>query len=137
LIPALNTEYAFSFSVDNELQQEMGRKLSVGEAHYGHTLTSSSFTFEGVRCILIDDSLGNVFVAVEEADTIRVIRNVGTINYTTGRLTVGTTFKISGYEGNYIELRLKTLSKNIQSKTNTIIAIDPLDVTVTAVGVKQ
>jgi hypothetical protein len=137
IIPTLNEGYAFTVSMDNALQQEQGRKLSVSETHFGHTFTSSSFIFDGVRCILVDDSIGNVFIAVEEADTIRVIRSVGSLNYNTGVLTVGKSFIISSYEGNYIELRFKTLSKNIQSKTNTIIAIDPLDVTVTAIGVKQ
>lgn len=137
IMPTLNEGYTFTVSTDNALQQEQGRKLSVSETHFGHTLTSSSFIFDGVRCILVDDSIGNVFIAVEEADTIRVIRTVGSLNYDTGVLTVGKSFNISSYEGNYIELRFKTSSKNIQSKTNTIIAIDPLDVTVTAVGVKQ
>lgn len=137
ITPLLNQNYAFSVTVDNELQQETGRKLSVAETHYGHTLTSSTFTYNGVRCLLVDDSLGNVYIAVEEASLIRVLRSVGTLNYNTGVLTIGTSFNISGYEGNYIELRFKTLSKNIESKTNTIIAIDPLDVTVRAVGVKQ
>jgi hypothetical protein len=137
IAPLLNADYAFSVSVDNALQTEMGKKLSTTEAHYGHTLTSSSFTYDGVRCQLIDDSLGNVFIAVEEADTIRVIRRVGTLDYQIGVLTVESSFNVSGYEGNYIELKFKTASKNIESKTNTILAIDSLDVNVTAVGVKQ
>jgi len=137
ITPTLNTDYAFSVSVDNVLQTEMGKKLSASEAHYGHTLTSSSFTYDGVRCQLIDDSLGSVFIAVEEADTIRVIRRVGTLDYQTGVLTVESSFNVSSYEGNYIELKFKTASKNIESKTNTILAIDSLDVSVAAVGVKQ
>lgn len=137
IIPELNVEYAFTINVNNPLQTETGKKLSLSEAHYGHTLTSSTFVYDGVRCQLIDDSLGNVFIAVEEGNTIRVIRNVGTLNYDNGQLTVGTSFNISSYDGNYIELRFKTKSKNIESKTNTIIVIDPLDVTVSAVGVKQ
>jgi hypothetical protein len=137
IVPVLNAEYSFNITVDNELQTETGKKLSVAETHFGHTLTSSTFIFDGVRCELIDDSLGNVFVAVEEGGTIRVIRKVGELDYNTGRLVVDTTFNVSGYDGNYIELRFKTKSKNIVSKTNTIIAIDSLDVSVTAVGVKQ
>lgn len=137
VFPLLNQEYAFTVTVDNKLQQEQGRKLAVTEAHFGHTLTSSAFTCDGVRCLLIDDSLGNVYIAVEEATTIRALRIVGTLDYETGTLNVNTSFNISAYEGNYIELRFKTLSRNIVSKTNTIIAIDPLDVTVTAVGVRQ
>lgn len=135
--PRLNEGYPFSIVVNNKLQTETGKKLVASESHFGHTLTSSSFTYDGSRCILVDDSLGTVFIALQEAQTIRVLRSVGTINYEDGSVTIGESFNISGYEGNYIELRFKTDSKNIQSKTNTIIAIDSLDVIVSAVGVKE
>ena len=135
--PRLNEGYPFAVVVNNKLQTETGKKLAASEVHYGHTLTSSSFVYDNSRCILIDDSLGNVYIALQEASTIRVLKSVGTIDYEIGQLTIGDSFVISSYEGNYIELRFKTNSKNIQSKTNTILAIDSLDITVTAVGVKE
>jgi len=137
ITPRLNEGYPFTTTVSNKLQTETGKKLTTSETHFGHTLTSSSFTYDGSRCVLIDDSLGSVYIALQEALTIRVLKSVGSINYETGQLTVSDSFNISAYEGNYIELRFKTSSKNIQSKTNTILAIDPLDVVVTAVGVKE
>ena len=135
--PRLNEGYPFAVVVNNKLQTETGKKLTTSEVHYGHTLTSSSFVYDNSRCILVDDSLGNVYIALQEASTIRVLKSVGTIDYEIGQLTIGDSFVISSYEGNYIELRFKTNSKNIQSKTNTILAIDSLDITVTAVGVKE
>lgn len=137
ITPRLNEGYPFTTTVSNKLQTETGKKLTTSETHFGHTLTSSSFIYDGSRCVLIDDSLGSVYIALQEALTIRVLKSVGSINYETGQLTISDSFNISAYEGNYIELRFKTSSKNIQSKTNTILAIDPLDVIVTAVGVKE
>ncbi len=135
--PRLNEGYPFTVTVNNKLQTETGKKLTSSETHYGHTLTSSTFTYDRSRCVLIDDSLGGVYIALQEALTIRVLKSVGSLNYETGQLIISDSFNISAYDGNYIELRFKTSSKNIQSKTNTILAIDPLDVVVTAVGVKE
>jgi hypothetical protein len=77
-----------------------------------------------------------VFIAVEQGSTIGIIKKVGSLDYTTGRLTL-TNFNISDYQGNYITLKVRTLAKNIASVKNTILAIDPADVTVNVVGIKQ
>ena len=137
ITPALNTDYAFSFSVDNKLSTETGIEVTGGEAHYGHTLTSTAFTYQDTRCVFVDDSLGTVYIASEQGNEIRPIRSVGTIDYDTGLVSVGSSFNISAYEGNYIQMIFETFSKNILSKTNTILVIDPLDVDITVVGVKQ
>lgn len=136
VMPRTNYDYSFVVETHNTLQTETGVKLTASEPHYGHTLTSTPFTYQDTTCILVDDTLGNVFIAARQASTIHVIRIVGTINYTTGKVTI-VNFNISSYEGNYIELLFRTLSKNITSTQNAILLIDPIDVSVTAVGVKQ
>ena len=135
--PRTNVSYPFSVSVNNKIVSEEGKKIELAEPHYGHGLTSSYFTFQGSRCSLVDDSLGNVFIALQEGETIRVISAIGTIDYEKGKMTINDTFLISAYEGNYIELIFKTSSKNIESKNNVILNIDSLDVNVTAIGIKQ
>jgi hypothetical protein len=136
VIPVTNTDYSFIVETHNALQSETGVKLTVDEPHFGHTLTSTTFTYQDTACILVDDTLGNVFIAARQASTIQVIRNIGTINYTTGKVTI-VNLNISAYEGNYIKLMFRTLSKNITSTQNAILQIDPIDVFITAVGVKQ
>ena len=136
VVPVTNYDYGFVVETHNVLQTETGVKLTVSEPHYGHTLTSTPFTYQDTACILVDDTLGNVFIAARQASTIQVIRNVGTINYTTGKVTI-VNLNISAYEGNYIKMMFRTLSKNITSTQNAILQIDPIDVSVTAVGVKQ
>jgi len=136
VIPVTNIDYSFIVETHNALQSETGVKLTVDEPHFGHTLTSTTFTYQDTACILVDDTLGNVFIVARQASTIQVIRNVGTINYTTGKVTI-VNLNISAYEGNYIKLMFRTLSKNITSTQNAILQIDPIDVFVTAVGVKQ
>jgi hypothetical protein len=135
--PPTNVPYPFTVSINNQVVAEEGKKLEVDETHYGHGLTSSFFTYEGSRCSLVDDSLGNIHIALQEGETIRIIKKVGTIDYTKGRVVVEETFEVSAYEGNFLELIFKTVSKNLETKNNAILSIDNLDVNVTAVGVKQ
>ena len=136
IVPSLNTDYNFVTYTHNELEPEEGPRINQGEKHYGHTLTSSIFTYNGGRCILVDDSLGDVYIAALRDSFVEPAVKVGTLDYTTGALNVSH-FNISGYQGNYIELIFTTLSHNIQGYKNVLMVIDPLDVTVNVTGVKK
>lgn len=136
LYPQTETDIGYRLQIYNELQTETGLRLAVNEKHFGHTLTSSVFTYQGARCILVDDTLGNVYIAAKQSDRIEVIKSIGSLDYIGGILTL-VNFNISSYEGNYIELIFDTKSKNILGSKNAIIAIDPIDVSVEVQGVKQ
>lgn len=133
VIPTLSTDYSFVVDVQNALQTETGVKLIASEAHYGHTLMTSAFTYLSSRCVMVDDTLGNVFIAALQGDTIQVVIKVGTIDYTDGRIVI-TNLNITSYEGNYIEFKCRTVTGNIFTSRNAILTIDPLDVTVDVVG---
>lgn len=133
--PPVNTSYDIVLSVDNVLSTETGKKLSATEAHYGHTLTTSSFLFEGTTCIFVDDTLGNVYAAAQQGESIQIIKKVGTIDYVTGRVVIGG-INITDYDGAYIEFRFVTQSKNISAVKNAILKIDASDVNVTVNGVR-
>ena len=77
-----------------------------------------------------------MYVAAEQSGTIQILGKIGSINYTTGQMIIDA-FNVSEYEGNYIEFIFQTDSSNITCIKNTIMAIDPIDVTVNVVGVKQ
>ena len=85
---------------------------------------------------MVDDTLGNMYIAAEQGDTITVVKRVGSVNYTTGRVTVSN-FNISDYVGNYVSIKARPLSKNVSTVKNTILAIDMADVNVNVSGVKQ
>lgn len=133
--PPVNTSYDIVLSVDNVLSTETGKKLSATEAHYGHTLTTSPFLFEGTTCIFVDDTLGNVYAAAQQGESIQIIKKVGTIDYVTGRVVIGG-INITDYDGAYIEFRFATQSKNISAVKNAILKIDAGDVNVTVNGVR-
>ena len=136
IIPQTNVDYNFVVETHNELASEIGPRISDTEVHYGHTLTSSLFTYQGTQYTLVDDTLGSVYIASYQGNFIVPTLKVGTINYTTGKLQVQN-FNISSFVGNYLELIFTTKSKNIQGPKNVILAIDPIDVTVTVTGVKK
>lgn len=121
---------------DNPLQTETGVKLKTDEVHYGHTITSTTFTINNIPCILVDDSLGALYVATEEANAVDVLRQVGTVDYTTGKVTINA-LTVDSYAGNYIELRAVPHTQNVSSKKNTILLIDDYDVEVNVVGIKR
>ena len=134
--PVLNTSQSFVITTNNQLKTEPGKKLNVDEPHYGHTLTSTAFTYQGTKTIFVDDTLGNVFLAAEQDGTIQILGAVGSLDYTSGQLIINE-LNISAYEGNYIEFFFQTASNNITCTQNTIMAIDPNDVTVNVTGIKQ
>lgn len=136
LYPQTDVDVTYRLQVNNELQTETGLRLSADEKHYGHTLTSSVFTYLGSRCVLVDDTQGVVYIAAKQSDRIEVIKPIGSLDYTNGTLLL-VNFNIASYEGNYIELIFQTKSKNIFGSKNVILAIDPIDVEVVVQGVKQ
>jgi len=135
--PPTNISFPFEVKLNNKLKRDISKKLSVTDTLFGSTLTSSLFNHLGVSCILVDDSLGNVFIAQQKENALNILTNVGTINYDKGVLIINESFKINSFEGNFLNLKFKTESKNIESKTNTILNIDLINVTVTAVGIKE
>ena len=137
VLPTLNTDLIFTIDFQNPLQKETGLKTSFSETHYGHTITSSSFTYNNTTCLIVDDSLGNLYVAAQEAGGITILKKVGTVDYTTGLLTFAG-LNISQVVGNYLKIKAATLSQNINVYRNTILQIDVArDVTVNVTGIKQ
>lgn len=134
--PPLNSSQAFTINTRNRLAQETGVKLTTDEAHYGHTITSSPVTYQGVSAIIVDDTLGKLYIAALQNNTIELLTQIGTVDYETGLVTVSS-LNISDYLGSYLEFRFRTETKNILCVQNTILTIDDVDVTVNVVGVKQ
>lgn len=136
IIPILNSSsYQFVINTENALATETGKKVSVSETHYGHTLTSSVFTYNNNSCIVVDDTLGNVYIAALQSNTIEILQQIGTINYSTGKVIISQ-FNISAFDGNYIEFVFRTASKNISAMKNVILEIAPENVSVNVVGIK-
>ena len=93
------------------------------------TIESSIFTYNAAQVKIVDDGNGilNV-VAAGDRNTIAQ-RNVGTVDYQTG-LVQFSNLIVSSYT-NVIKLYAVAAEKDLQTSTNTILAIDTADVNVT------
>lgn len=135
LTPALNTNLSFDINYGFPLLVESGVSVLSGETHYGHSVVSTAFTYNGNRCILVDDTLGNLFIARQLATTVEILRSVGSVDYENGIITV-TDFETSGYEGSVLEVFVKSRTQDFSSNKNVILSIKQDGVAVTVIPVK-
>lgn len=133
-IPITNTVNNIALDSYNVIQSRQGVVQSATDVHYGENLTSSAFTYLNARCMLVDDMLGNIYIAALRTDVIEVVQKTGTINYASGRVQL-INFNVSSFDGNSIEIYLVPKSKNINGVRNIITEINPIDVTVNVIGV--
>ena len=135
LLPETGTDFSTTINTRNKLSTAFGLVHSAADKQYGLTLTSSTFTYNGARCIFVDDAHGNIYIVRQKTTSIDIIKQIGTINYATGVVKINK-FNVDAYDGNYIELILKPDSKNIHGTKNLILKIDPLDVSVVVTGTR-
>ena len=133
-VPNTGVSNIIDIETFNELQSNTGVSVSTTDPHYGGTLTSFNFIYQNTRCILVDDMLGNIYIAAVRTGYVDILRKTGTIDYVVGRVNLND-FNITSFEGNYIELVLVPKSKNINGYKNTLLVIDNQDVTVNVYGV--
>lgn len=133
--PLINVNQEFDLDFQNELAVDPFIRSEVTDVSYGYTITSSAFTFSNVTCVLVDDSLGNIYIGTRDQQNIRILKRVGNVNYATGYVQI-IGLNISAFQGPYIKIYARTLNKDLISTKNCILTIDLLDVKVTATGVK-
>jgi len=133
-IPVTNAVNNITIDSYNAIRSIQGVVQTAADVHYGENLTSSTFTYLNVRCILVDDMLGNIFIAALRSDYIETLQKIGTIDYALGRVQL-VNFNISSFDGNSIEIYLVPQSKNISGVKNIITEINPRDVTVNVIGI--
>ena len=101
--------------------------------HAGHhsILSSSSFEYGGFSKCSLFDTDGDVYVGRETGSKIR---DVGTINYETGKVVLNN-IRIDGIDdgSTFIHVTAKPRTNDVVPKGNTILTINNDDVTVTMV----
>lgn len=120
---ALSTEYVISY--DDYVRSEV-------KAVY-----SQPFTYGSRVCTLQDDRLGNLAIyTAEGTDKGTLLTNVGTVDYTTGKVTISDLI-IADYEGAHIHLYVNPVEKDITSSKNYILVIGDEDIDVNVAAVKE
>jgi len=119
--PTTNTNYSAALRYQNALTP--------------NSITSSSFTYDGLQCSLQDDANGNIEIISTSGNTVSTIAKTGTINYSTGEIDI-TNLDVTAFNGEGIAIFANTVNYDIQVSQNTIIEIDPTNTTVNATGVR-
>ena len=125
-------------SVNNDFTRSFGAEILITTpTDKSHDLItdrgvySTNFVYDGLRCQLEDDGIGNIrIVRVTSTSHIEVIK-VGTVDYTTGTIIISN-FNVSSYTGNGIKLFAKLVNRDFQSNLKYILTIntDSINVTV-------
>jgi hypothetical protein len=135
ITPLTNTDQSFDVNFGFPFQAETGVTLNTAEYHYGHTIQSSPFTYDGNRSIIVDDTRGIVYVAKLTGGIVEIKKNIGLVDYTNGIVTIQN-LNVSDYEGTGIKIYARSNAKDFSSSKNVILAIKDEDVTVTVTPVK-
>lgn len=135
ITPNLNVNQSYEINFGFPLIKETGVDLRVEEKHYGHTIKSSAFTFNGFRAIIIDDTNGNLYIAKLISNIIDLERHIGTVDYNNGIIIINN-LNVSGFEGSAIKFYAVPLDKDFASTKNGILSIADEDITVSIIPVK-
>lgn len=100
-----------------------------------HTIKSSVFTYNGEKVILEDNGEGTVVIS--KFDNLFNIRlfNIGTIDYDKGIIRLNN-FIIDNYEGLDFKIYAYTADKDISSTTNTVLTLEPSELSITTETVR-
>ena len=135
ITPNLNVNQSYEINFGFPLIKETGVDLRIEEKHYGHTIKSSAFTFNGFRAIIIDDTNGNLYIAKLISNIIDLERHIGTVDYNNGIIIINN-LNVSGFEGSAIKFYAVPLDKDFASTKNGILSIADEDITVSIIPVK-
>lgn len=129
LSPVLNSNTSFSVSFNTPILITTPTQ-TIHPINTDKGLYSSRFVFDDLNCVLEDDGIGKVrIMRVTDTEHIK-IRDVGTIDYTTGQIEIAD-LNVSSYSGNGIKLYAKPISKDFSSALRKILKINLPDVIVT------
>lgn len=139
IIPILNTNFDTSINFGFELSRFIN--LATTSEDYIKSPTkavySSRFTFDGSSCTIQDAENG--FLAIyrlNEANQNVFVKNIGTVDYTTGKITIQG-LNVSAIDGPAIHIHVNPTSKDISSDRNTIIKIQESDTEIFVTQVEE
>lgn len=134
--PTINLAQNHLIDTGLVLATEVGIPLDDAEAHYGHTIVSTPFTYLNTRSILVDDTLGNLYIAAYSiTNSITITTPIGTVDYNNGIITIKE-LQVTAFEGTGITLTIRTQAKDIPGLRNTILQISDADTRVSVVGIR-
>lgn len=132
--------FRISFTFDNELKQDILATRRISDSP--STIESSQFTYRlndvDYLSKIRDDGFGNLMILSSVNGAVRIIRDkIGTINYTTGELTISELLYEDVGVDNILEIYAKTRKLDLETRANRILQIEPRHIVVTVSGIRE
>jgi len=145
IAPPLNVNTTFDIQIGNAFDYDQTRFITSEIHSSSHssdfdlisshaTVLSSFFTYTSkaggsYQLAFIEDDDGVLGVYYNSGSDVIKIDDIGTVDYTTGRITIND-LNVSSYT-DYISLYCRILGGDIRASQNKILVIDPADVSIT------
>jgi hypothetical protein len=120
-----NYDINFNVPLINDLPELPDQYLATDR----HTITSSVFTFNGIECLIEDNSSGILKIVQLIGDVHKKIIDIGTVNYDTGTLKL-INFIPDAFQGNDFKIYAKPKDNDISVGKNTILTIESSEIKV-------
>lgn len=132
LLPEFAKFFNYDLNFNQKLRNDFSNKEDIHPVNYISCLSSNKFIYEGILVELEDDGVGNILIIREEGANHVEIRNVGTVDYETGRIKLNN-IKIDAIPNSrYLKIYARTKEKDIRSSLNNILSIKPEDISINA-----
>ncbi len=136
--PNLSTPSSYIVNFDNALYHPVdGYSSILSSTGFGYQDSTSSTTPKpNVDCFLDDDGSGKVRIyKVENSTKVYINENIGTINYTTGKITLLNFAPQYLTSDSDVEIKLTAIpaNKDIETRRNQIIIVEESGIVVNAV----
>jgi len=130
--PIFNSKFTYSVTFENPLDVLSGTYYVNSSVFYTYGKGENSSNLPSVRAYFRDNGKGKISLYRESDDSV-IIDSYGTVDYTTGKITIkSTTFLLTSTLESYeISVFARPLDEDIFSKRNTILEIDTENVSVT------
>lgn len=133
--------FRISFSFDNELRKEVSTARKIYEDTTS-TIESSLFTYNlsdiDYLAKIKDDTQGNLMIVSTVNGVVQLLKDkIGTVDYTTGEISIAeVVYEDVGTRG-FLELYGKTKKLDIETRANKILQIDEQHLVVTVNGIRE
>ena len=130
-IPELSITNSPLFDFAEPLDAPYAFDETIGFSNYDPAITTTNLTLDGTSVSLQDNGLGEI-IAVTTTESNRSIfkRNVGTVDYTTGKVRLSN-FIVDSFEGNAIQIVANTIRKDVRAPKDRILVLRENDINIT------
>jgi hypothetical protein len=99
---------------------------------------SNAFASSNKTCYIMDDGVGNLrLVSINEQGKYVKLKNIGTIDYATGRLQISSLLITQMLDSASLKMYAKTTLKDITSTKNVILTINEEDIAVSVEQIRE